>query len=76
MRILIVGAVIALALGFTAKDIGKSEGSSSPDAAWQGRAEDANNFLASNAVTGDGSQRLADGGEWLKEWLLRHVHQE
>jgi hypothetical protein len=73
MRIMIVGAVLALALGFTVKDMGTSEGSASPNAAWEARAENANEFFAKNAVTGDGSERLSEGGEWLKEWLLEHV---
>jgi hypothetical protein len=75
MRTMIVGAVLALALGFTVKDMGTSEGSGSPDAAWESRAAEANDFLSNNAVTGDGSERLAEGGEWLKEFLLEHVGQ-
>lgn len=64
MRTLIVAAVIALALGITAKDMSSSSGES-PDQAWQGRAD---------SVVGEQTQtRLSETGAEMREWLFAQM---
>lgn len=71
MRILIVAAVAALALGFTIKDLGTSSGNS-PEENWENRAEDAGAYLRENPI-GNTQEELGETGTWLKDWLLAHA---
>ena len=68
---LIVAAVAALVIGFTAKDLTTSSGPG-PEAAWEARAAEVDGYLA-NAAPGDTHEKLTDTGQQITDWLLNRV---
>jgi hypothetical protein len=66
MRILIIGVVLAAALGFTVKDMASSPGAA-PTSAWEDRA--------GGMVSEDTHERLSETGADIREWLLEQLEE-
>ena len=75
MRMMLVAAVAALALGFTVKDMTTQSGEG-PEAAWEARAAEVDTYLSDNPLTGDTHEKLTAAGKDLKDWLLTRVQQK
>jgi hypothetical protein len=67
MRILVLAAVAALALGVTVKDMSTSSGAG-PEDAWAERAE--------GVVSDDTQVQLTEKGEQAKQWLIDSLYGE
>lgn len=63
MRALVIGVVLALALGFTIKDMSGGSGAS-PTQAWEERA-----------TSFDQSTSLSETGADIREWLIEQMQQ-